>query len=190
LLLKSAALRDICLYFFGAAPWGKWVMKLSTLFIGILQVFVAGIFGFLTWNGLVNVGKSTTWVVYVGLAMGFFAMLLNLIAGVLLLTTKRKAGYILSIINTALQVPIINVPGLFYLYSGLGQLFIGASTEGLTFGANIAPGRFFLNNIPNGLPSIAINLVALAFVFFLLEALRTLRANRQHEQSRFDPYRQ
>jgi hypothetical protein len=162
-------------------------MKPSIRLIGILEIMAAGIFGYITLSLLPNLAKNPSWLTYVSIAMGLGVAALNLAAGVYLLTTEKKAGYILSIINTVLQVPMINVPGLVYLYSGVGQVFIGASTKGLTFGANLAPGRFFLNTVPNGLSSVSINVVALAFAIFLWRAFRAINWKRRGEQSRLDP---
>jgi hypothetical protein len=163
------------------------MMKRSTRLIGVLEIMAAGVFFATTLTLMVSATKNPSWSIFAGIAMGLAATLLNLSAGVLLLTTEKKAGYILSIINTSLQVLIFNVPGLVYLYSGLGQIIIGVSTKGLELGANIFPGRFFVNNVPTGPSAVSINVLALAFVIFLWRAFRAINWERREDQNRFDP---
>jgi hypothetical protein len=165
-------------------------MKRSTRLIGVLEIMAAGVFFATTLTLMVSANKNPSWVTYSSIAMGLAATLLNLSAGVLLLTTEKKAGYILSLINTALQVPTFNLPGLVYLYSGLGQVIVGASSVGLELGFSIVPGRFFVNYVPNGPLSVSINILALAFVIFLWRAFRAINWESRREQSHFDPYRQ
>jgi hypothetical protein len=80
------------------------MIKLSRQIIGVLEILAAGIFGFVTLNLLATVDRTATFVTFVGIAMGICATLLNLVAGILLLTSKSKAGFVLSCINTALQM--------------------------------------------------------------------------------------
>jgi hypothetical protein len=165
-------------------------MKRSIRLIGILEIMAAGIFGYITLSLLPNLAKNPSWLTYISIAMGLGVAALNLSAGVLLLTTEKKAGYILSLINTALQVPTFNLPGLVYLYSGLGQVIVGASSVGLELGFSIVPGRFFVNYVPNGPLSVSINILALAFVVFLWRAFRAINWGRRGDQNYYDPYRQ
>jgi hypothetical protein len=150
-------------------------MNLSTKVIGVLEILAAGIFGFVTLNALAAIDKSATYVTIIGIGMGVCATLLNLVAGILLLNSNSKAGYFLSLANTALQILTINVPGFVYVYVGLGQIFAGMSSNGLVFGANISPGLFFVGQVPNGVSQVTLNFVALAFTLFLWRAFRELR---------------
>jgi hypothetical protein len=150
-------------------------MNLSTKIIGVLEILAAGIFGFVTFNALAAIDKSASYLTVIGIGMGVCATLLNLVAGILLLNSNSKAGYVLSIVNTSLQILTFNVPGFVYTYVGLGQIFAGIGSNGLVLGANISPGRFFVGQVPNGVSQVTLNFVALAFTLFLWRAFRELR---------------
>jgi hypothetical protein len=159
------------------------MIKLSKQIIGVLEILAAGIFGYVSLNLLVTVDRTATFITFVGIAMGIGAALLNLVAGILLLTSNSKAGFVLSCVNTALQIPTFNLPGFVYLYVGLGQIYVGTSSIGLVFGANISPGRFFVGQVPVGDTQVTLNLVAIAFTLFLWRSLRDLGRNQYRNQA-------
>jgi hypothetical protein len=143
-------------------------MKLSMKLIGILELMAAGIFTYLGLNVLFQAVKvdASIWN-YVSVGLAFGAAALNLAGGALLLISRSKAGYIFSMLNTALQIPTINLPGLVYQYVGWGQVSAGIEGSKIAFNANISPGRLWFALVPAGEYSFSLNFVAIAFSLFL-----------------------
>ncbi|MDB5134157.1 MAG: hypothetical protein JWP37_760 [Mucilaginibacter sp.] len=167
------------------------ISKKSKIRLRVLTWYqiIGGILGILVTIWIAAKLEQIRWVILLVVLFAMCLYVFSIYAGRLLLTDKYLTGLKLSIINQAMQILQFAVMGYAFLYASGLMLAIGITTsEGFTFTCNFELASMWKISIATSERefSLAINLVAIYFLYFTEKLQTTIKREKViYEEQQF-----